>query len=300
MPTVENHDRSAPFASAPLGLCPPAALLALALCGLLAGAATLHSSWNLMAFTWLNAGGPAWAYAASVLSVLGLGAAMLVVAGAFGLRRPRLLAALLLVVVLGGLAVQVIKSLVGSPRPAAVLGSEAVFLAGNALMTRAMPSGHAALWAAVAGLAWLTPVAARQRRRQQWLAWGLSTLAVIGSLARVALGVHWPADLLAGAGLGLLVAVLVGGTRTGHAAVHKLALALHGKAGSRLVAAGLVALAASLWVAERDYPLAEPVYMGMALGGLAVAWGWWQMHQRPYPWTRPPAHHAGQNAQQRP
>lgn len=97
MPPVDNPQHTA---TPPRALGTPAAVLALALGSVAMGVASRGTAWDLATFAWLNAGGPAWAPWASALSVLDLGAAMLVVAGAFGLRRPQVLAALLLTVVL--------------------------------------------------------------------------------------------------------------------------------------------------------------------------------------------------------
>ena len=251
---------------------------------LVLGAALHAAPWNTQLFRWINGGVVHWAWLASALSVLGLGAAMLVLAGALGLRCPRVPAAVLLVVVSGGLLVQLVKTLVASARPLAVLGADGVHVVGEALLERAMPSGHTALWAALATLLWLAPAGGAGLRPLSWhraACWALTVLAMAGALARVAVGAHWPADLLVGAGLGMLVGQLVGGTGAGQRLIQSLSAGLRGRAGSRLTGAALVALSASLWVAERAGPAATVCHGLLCLLGLVAAGGWWRLHRGP-------------------
>ena len=251
---------------------------------LMLGAALHAAPWNTQLFRWINGGVVHWAWLASALSVLGLGAAMLVLAGALGLRCPQVPAAVLLVVVSGGLLVQLVKTLVASARPLAVLGADGVQVVGEALLERAMPSGHTALWAALATLLWLAPAGGAGLRPLSWhraACWALTVLAMAGALARVAVGAHWPADLLVGAGLGMLVGQLVGGTGAGQQLIQSLSAGLRGRAGSRLTGAALVALSASLWVAERAGPAATVCHGLLCLLGLVAAGGWWRLHRGP-------------------
>lgn len=258
-----------------------AAVLFLAL-----GVALQQTRWNLVIFQAVNAGVQHWAWAASMLSVLGMGTAVLVVAGVIGLARPQALAAVLITVLSGGLLVHVLKMLVASPRPLAVLGADGVHLVGVAQHTGAMPAGQAALWAAITTLVWLAPRASPLHRRRHLAAcWAMTLLAACVALARVAAGAHWPADLLVGAGVGVAVGSLVTGTVSGRGLVRALAAGLGGRAGSRLVGALLVGLATSLWVAERADPAADPVantcHALLCLLGLVAAWAWWRRHPGP-------------------
>lgn len=230
------------------------------------------------AFVAVNRQAPALAVWASTLSVLGYGAAVLVLSGLAGLRRPALPAAVLLVLLAGGLLVQLVKAIGDVPRPLALLPADAVQVIGVRLVARSLPSGHAAMWAALAALACLVRPPPVAPARWRVVLAGLFVLSVAGALARVVVGAHWPSDVLIGYGLGLAVAVAVGASVPGRRAVARVARALRSRAGSRVMAALLVAASCFLWVAERDYPLASPVHGLLMVAGLVAAVGWWALH----------------------
>src|SRR5207237_7851239 len=102
----------------------------------------------------------------------------------------------------GGVAVQLFKHAWVLPRPLAVLPADAVHVIGLRLRAGSMPSGHAAMLAALACAlareAWL-------RRRS--LVPPILLLGTLGCIARVAVGVHWPSDVLVGAAIGVLSVV---------------------------------------------------------------------------------------------
>ena len=64
---------------------------------------------------------------------------------------------------------------------------------------RSFPSGHALAAFALAGVLW-------HDRRARW--WGIVVASLIG-VSRILIGVHFPADVLAGACLGFLIGFLV-------------------------------------------------------------------------------------------
>jgi undecaprenyl-diphosphatase len=109
-------------------------------------------------------------------------------------RRRR--AALLLIAAFGGrLLVELQKMLVGRARPGVDEHLEAVH-------NLSFPSGHAAnAMITYMAIALLVPV--RQRNRAISVGIGLA-LALQAGWSRVALGVHWPSDVLGGWAFGLL------------------------------------------------------------------------------------------------
>lgn len=96
------------------------------------------------------------------------------------------------------------KFLIESPRPAAVVDNAQMRVVGELLHNVSMPSGHTLTAFAVAsGIYYaLTPA---QRRKFGWV---LMVLAVGSGVSRIAVGAHWPGDVVVGASLGLLSGLL--------------------------------------------------------------------------------------------
>lgn len=111
-------------------------------------------------------------------------------------RRWRLAAGMLI----GGLATyllaKVVKGLVERGRPDMLLDD--VHIRGAAAYGRGFVSGHAAVAALLATLAW--PYLGRRGRI------AVAVTAVLVAVARVYVGAHLPLDIIGGAGLGLAVA----------------------------------------------------------------------------------------------
>jgi len=141
-------------------------------------------------------GGAATAFFCTV-TWLGNGAvlAAFIVPSMYAFARPRMkrhLAAMVIGVALGGLAVVCAKAAVDRPRPADRFAREgiAVHAPLGVPPDRSFPSGHAqTAFGAALYLACLFP------RR----AWVFLSLAVLVGLSRIALGVHYPSDVVAGA-----------------------------------------------------------------------------------------------------
>lgn len=115
-------------------------------------------------------------------------------------RRPDLSLAVLITVLLATLLVHGVKPWAAQPRPPAVLAPDLIHIIGKDLRSGSFPSGHSATAFALAGLlgAYLAP------------GWGRRALllcAALVGLSRMAVGVHWPLDVLVGASFGWLAAM---------------------------------------------------------------------------------------------
>ncbi len=133
------------------------------------------------------------------LSFMGDTLVMLTLALLLAYRYPHLLFALLLTALVGTLITHGIKFWLMTPRPPAVLEPGTFQLIGSSITKKSMPSGHTLTAFAAAGL--LTRLTTNHA--YQWLI--LIAAAFIG-WSRVAVGVHWPADVCMGAAGGLLSA----------------------------------------------------------------------------------------------
>jgi undecaprenyl-diphosphatase len=136
---------------------------------------------------------------ARLLSWLGNGMILsaLAIAGTIYLYfRRKMRAALLLITVFGGrLFVELQKVIVNRDRPGVDEHLEAVF-------SMSFPSGHAAnAMITYIAIGLLVPV--KQRNRAISVGLGLA-LALQAGWSRVALGVHWPSDVIGGWAFGLL------------------------------------------------------------------------------------------------
>jgi lipid A 4'-phosphatase len=134
------------------------------------------------------------------LTYLGDGRLLVMLALLLAYRRPELFWAMLLVALMALLVAQGLKPLVAALRPASVLepGSFAQF--GKPLFLRSFPSGHSMSIAAFVAVLWATWPPSPQR-----LFWNsaLLLLALAVGLSRVAVGAHWPVDVVTGLAMGL-------------------------------------------------------------------------------------------------
>jgi membrane-associated phospholipid phosphatase len=111
-------------------------------------------------------------------------------------HRHRLLTAYLVVSAIGGvLLTTLVKGFVDQPRPPTM----GILLYES---TSSYPSGHATsgitTYVALAVVALVT----QRREIRWWLAMPVASLGVLIGISRVALGVHWPTDVMAGWALG--------------------------------------------------------------------------------------------------
>ena len=96
-------------------------------------------------------------------------------------------------------AVQGLKSLFATPRPARVLEPQMFDLIGKKFVARSFPSGHTADIFTIAGV-WLYAVSRR------WLRLGLLAFAGLVGISRTVVGAHWPLDIPGGLLVGWVAA----------------------------------------------------------------------------------------------
>ena len=143
------------------------------------------------AVTWatISLGGNAW-------GVLALTSPLLVFA-------PRFVWAWLCAVPVGVIMARIGKEWLFSPRPAGLIEHAQIRIVGEPMELASMPSGHTLTAFAVAGSIYFV-IDAERRRRFVWL-W---LLAAMVGLSRMALGAHWPGDVVVGACLGVWAAAI--------------------------------------------------------------------------------------------
>lgn len=140
---------------------------------------------------------PSWTPFVMQLSSLGTPLGITLLGTLFGVgllaRRRTWDAATLLVVLFGGSALTVgLKALFRQPRPQ-------VFPPLSVEASYSFPSGHALLSLCFFGFLGFWVVAQSPRTWWRWLAGALiASVAVLISLSRLYLGVHWPTDVVAG------------------------------------------------------------------------------------------------------
>lgn len=129
--------------------------------------------------------------------------------GVFALCFPLLMFAPRLIIagaaggLIAGLLSKTLKPLIDSPRPLSVLDADSFIIIGRQLKSFSMPSGHTLTAFAIAtALYFAIPTA--QRRPFWWL----FVLAALAGFSRVTVGAHWPADVFAGAAIGLFSGIM--------------------------------------------------------------------------------------------
>ena len=233
------------------------------------------TSLNRTIFTFINQTAAPWpASAWSALTMLGDASLLLALFSPLLLFRPQVLAAVLAAVPLGGLLSVALKRTFDAPRPAAVLEAAQIHVIGPLLSAHSFPSGHtiASFAAAIAALAVL----------QRPLRCGGSTaghfagvFAIVISVAcgvgisRVAVGAHWPVDVLAGAGVGWVAGL------SGAAASRRWPQLWQPVASQRRLMMILIGIAAWLLWRPVDYPLGAPVVWLSVVSVVMTAFCMW-------------------------
>ena len=95
-----------------------------------------------------------------------------------------------------GVLTQIIKRITDIPRPAGVLPHDIFRIIGDPLLANAFPSGHS-----VTALLF-TACLIFYFRPKLWIALLILAAGLMAAFSRIAVGAHWPLDVLAGATLG--------------------------------------------------------------------------------------------------
>lgn len=172
--------------------------------------------------------------------------------------RPRWMAAAFAAAAFAVAYSRGLKHLYALPRPAGVLDPASIHVIGETLRVNSFPSGHAVTAATVATV--LVFASRTQRLTALWAAPLVLPIAV----SRIAVGAHWPADLVAGAAGGVMAGML-------GVAIAKRWRVWNTVTGIRIMAIAVICTGAALFVADLGQPRAVPLQY--ALGLLAIASG---------------------------
>ena len=140
------------------------------------------------------------------VTLLGEVAVLLAALSPLALLAPQCWASLVATVPIAGATSVALKGLAATPRPAHVIDPAEFTVIGDCLTgINSLPSGHSITAFAAAGAIISTYYAAQTGQRQLW---PLVPIALAGAgaigMSRVAVGAHWPIDVVAGAAFGWL------------------------------------------------------------------------------------------------
>jgi len=215
------------------------------------------------------------------LTFLGDTAVTLCVMAPLLLVRPSMWVGVLAAIPAGGLTSLTLKWLFDAPRPADVLALTDFHVVGSVLRGHSFPSGHTITAFAVAGVVWAcvwfshrkksatsSDVAVQESHSNlNGLRWVLLALvfmlAVAVGVSRMAVGAHWPFDVLAGACVGWLAGL------NGAYITHRWQSAWQTPKSVWLL--HVLCCALSLDLLNRTFE--EPVGVYMLWVGVASAWG---------------------------
>lgn len=175
------------------------------------------------------------------------------------LLKGRIVIGLVAAIPAGGLASVVLKKLFSAPRPGDVLDPESFHVLGGLLTGKSFPSGHSITAFAACSVVYACLISARELQRSSIAVFcGTFLLATLVGLSRIAVGAHWPTDVIAGACIGWVAGL------SGVALTHKFSAFFES---TRMAWAALLLLSiCSAFIFIRDY--SEP--FSQAVNQLAV------------------------------
>lgn len=215
----------------------------------------------------------------SALTLLGDTGVLFALLSPLLLLRPQLMLAVMAAVPLGGLFSVFLKRTLDAPRPAAVLDAAQFHLIGPLLSNHSFPSGHTLSAFAAAGALLATLASAGRATapsppaHSSTKTWRLAAaasvilgLATLVGVSRIAVGAHWPADVLAGASCGWLAGL------SGAAVARQFPSLWRNLVAQRVMGGALLGLVAWLLRHPVEYPLgAAVVWLAAACALVTVA-----------------------------
>lgn len=202
---------------------------------------------------------PAGAWLWSNITVLGDTMTLLCLLLPFVGRRPDLVWSIMVAVIVVSLLIHGAKMAFDMPRPPYLLSGDDIRVIGFKAISGSFPSGHSAAAFAFAGAVAVMrfPVVAKVT---------VLVFAAAVGISRVAVGIHWPLDVVAGALTGWLGVML--SVWLGRRWPFGLRIQVQRGIALLLVAAALY----TLWDYDGGYPLARPLLVLLSLSVLVLAW----------------------------
>lgn len=136
------------------------------------------------------------------ISLLGNGWACFALAFPLILFAPRLLMAGICSGIFTGVFSRIGKIVADTPRPAGLLDQASFHIVESPLLHSAMPSGHTMTAFGIASAIYFS-IEYERRKKYIWI----FSLAIAVGISRMAVGAHWPEDVLIGASLGTLCGI---------------------------------------------------------------------------------------------
>jgi membrane-associated phospholipid phosphatase len=209
----------------------------------------------------------------SGLTLLGDAGVLFALMSPLLLWRPQWLFAVMAAVPLGGLLSISLKTLFDAPRPASLIAPDLIRVTGPLLNNLSFPSGHT-ITAFAAALA--VCQVAQTTRAPAWqkaaTAAGLMLAAGVG-LSRVAVGAHWPVDVLAGAACGALAGI------SGARFTDRFPRVWQSPISQFVLGQFLLITAVWLLLRRVEFPLGQPLVWLAAAAALGTVvgqlWVWW-------------------------
>lgn len=116
--------------------------------------------------------------------------------------RPQWVYGLIAAIPLGGLLSSVLKKMFNAPRPGDLLASSDYHALSDVLTGHSFPSGHSITAFAMASVVLACLKNEEKHAARLWIKTTVLSVALLIGCSRVALGVHWPIDVIAGACVG--------------------------------------------------------------------------------------------------